>query len=53
MSYTLHKKRWIDDRIQRDLDIICEEILKDITPISILLIGAFGRGEGSVFLENL
>jgi len=52
MSYTLHKEKWIEDKIQQDMDIIREEILNVVKPISILLIGSFGRGEGSVLVEN-
>lgn len=50
--YTLHEEKWVDKKIQQDMDIICSEILNIIRPISILLIGSFGRGEGSVFIDK-
>lgn len=52
MSYTLFKEKWVDDKIQQDMDVICQEILKTIRPISILLTGSFGRGEGSVLIRD-
>ena len=45
MRYTSLKEKWVDEKIQQDMDVICEEILKDVKPISILLTGGFGRGE--------
>ena len=47
MSYTQSKDERIDKKIDRDLSIVCEEILKVIKPVSIILFGGFGRGEGS------
>lgn len=44
MSYTLFREKWVDDKIQQDMDVICQEILRAVRPISILLTGAFGRG---------
>jgi predicted nucleotidyltransferase len=32
--------------------IIIEEILKEVKPVSIYLIGSFGREEGSFYLSN-
>jgi hypothetical protein len=32
--------------------IIVEEILKEVKPISIYMIGSFGREEGSFYLSN-
>lgn len=49
-KYTLQNDKKIDTKIQQDMDTICEEILKNSTPISILLTGSFGRGEGSVLV---
>jgi len=37
----------IEERIDHELGIVCQEILKEITPISIILFGGYGRGEGS------
>ena len=50
--YTKHNEQWIDDKIRQDMDTICDEILRSAKPICILLIGSFGRGEGSVFVDN-
>ncbi len=46
MSYTPLKDKRIDDKIDHELQIVCEEILKIIRPVSIILFGGFGRGEG-------
>lgn len=48
MSYTKIKDERIDNKIDLEMRIVCEEILKVIKPISIILFGGFGRGEGSV-----
>ena len=45
MKYTTSKKA--DDRVERDLKIIKEIILKEINPISIIFFGGFGHGNGS------
>lgn len=47
MSYTLLKDERIEKKIDQDMQIICEEILKVIRPVSIILFGGFGKGEGS------
>lgn len=52
MKYTPHTEKWINDKIHHDMQIVCEEILKVVKPISILLIGGFGRGEGSILVRN-
>jgi len=52
MRYTSLKEKWVDEKIQQDMNVICEEILKVVRPISILLTGGFGRGEGSVLIKN-
>lgn len=45
MKYTSSKKA--DEKVQQDLDIIKKIIIKRLSPISIILFGGFGRGEGS------
>jgi len=52
MSYTQLKDERIDNKIDQELSIVCEEILKVIKPISIILFGGFGRGEGSAQVIN-
>ena len=42
----------IDQMINKDMEIITQEIRKIVNPVSIFLIGSFGRGEGSVVLIN-
>lgn len=49
-KFTVNDDKKIEEKIQEDLDIICDEILKNSTPVSILLTGSFGRGEGSVLV---
>jgi hypothetical protein len=51
-TYTVYSEKKIDDTIQADLDIICHEILKNLMPVSILLAGSFGRGEGSILVVD-
>lgn len=52
MSYTQAKDERIENKIDQELKIVCEEILKVIKPISIILFGGFGRGEGSADVHN-
>lgn len=52
MSYTASSDKRIDEKIDRDLKIVIEEILKAVSPISIILFGGFGRGEGSAVVNN-
>jgi len=47
MGYTQVQDDRIDEKIDADLKVVCEEILKIIDPVSIILFGGFGRGEGS------
>lgn len=51
-KYTPYTEKWINDKINSDMQIIREEILKVVKPISIILLGGFGRGEGSVIVRN-
>ncbi len=45
MKYTTSKKA--DEKVEEDLKIIKEIILKEICPIAIILFGGFGHGSGS------
>ena len=42
----------VNEAIQSDLDKITETILSQINPVSIILFGGFGKGEGSVEVLN-
>jgi len=46
MSYTQLKDGRVDKKIEQELKVICEGILEVIKPISIILFGGFGKGEG-------
>ncbi|MGV8151630.1 MAG: hypothetical protein ACP5OG_00980 [Candidatus Nanoarchaeia archaeon] len=46
-KYTVYGKD-ADKKIQAQLDTICKVIVEKLNPISIILIGGFGRGEGSI-----
>src|SRR3989344_9687553 len=50
-KYTVYGKS-VDEKIQIQLNEICKVIVKYVNPISIILIGGFGRGEGSVIFKN-
>lgn len=50
MKYTISKKA--DKKVEQDLEIIQKIILKNLNPISILLFGGFGKGEGSFEIKN-
>jgi|GEM_PF-6870137 len=51
-TFTLHENSDVDRKIQTELDIICEEILSYVRPTTILLAGSFGKGEGSVLIQD-
>lgn len=51
-EYTPRKEKWINDKIDKDMRMVCDAILKVVDPISIILLGGFGRGEGSVVVNN-
>ncbi len=52
-KYTAYNQPWVDEQIKRQLDLAVDIIEKRIKNISsIILVGGFGRGEGSVKLEN-
>ena len=46
MKYT-HNKEY-NEKVENDLRIIKEILIKETNPISIILFGGFGKGEGSV-----
>ncbi len=50
-KYTAYGEK-VDNEIQKQLDKICEVIIKYVKPVSILLIGGFGRGEGSIIYKK-
>jgi hypothetical protein len=51
MKYTFSEEG--DKKVHEDLDIICEEIRKEVPEtISIILTGGFSRGEGAVKIKN-
>ena len=45
MKYTKSKKA--DEKVEKDLKIIKNILVEELKPISIILFGGFGRGEGS------
>ncbi len=50
-KYTAYGKK-VDLEVQKQLDKICKIIVKYTNPISIILIGGFGRGEGSIIYKK-
>lgn len=50
MKYTTSKK--IDKKIEKYIKIINKIIVQELKPISIILIGGFGRGEGSFYKDE-
>ena len=53
MHFTVEKKVNVDERILLDLEKIRELIVENIPNInSLILVGGFARGEGSVLLDN-
>lgn len=50
-KYTVYGKK-VDLEIQKQLDKIIKVIVNHINPLSIILIGGFGRGEGSIIYKN-
>ena len=51
-EYTVYPD-WVDAQIQQHMDIVAEEVVRAVDDIvSILLVGGFGRGEGTVLLED-
>ena len=52
-SFTVHQHPFIDNHIENDLNIIAKSVLEGIKGvISLILVGGFGRGEGSVLIED-
>jgi hypothetical protein len=54
MGYTVHNSEVIDARIERDLQLMKNELVQRFGDriASLILIGGFPRGEGSVLIEN-
>ncbi|MCR4432281.1 MAG: hypothetical protein NUV45_14865 [Tepidanaerobacteraceae bacterium] len=54
MHFTIHHDEQIDKKVRADLDLIKDEVLAFLGEEvhSILLCGGFGRGEGSVVVQN-
>jgi len=53
MSYTVESSSAINSKIEFDLNIVVEKVSTSLSGVhSILLGGGFGRGEGSVVVEN-
>ena len=52
-NFTVHQDPFIDDHIENDLNIIAKSVLERIKGvISLVLVGGFGRGEGSILIEG-
>lgn len=51
MSYTISKKA--DKKIEEQLKKVNEVIIKELNPISIILFGGLGKGEGSLYKGEL
>jgi hypothetical protein len=51
-KYTAIENNSIDQKIATDLQIIVETIRSHMEPEAIILRGSFGRGEGSVLVQN-
>ncbi len=51
-KYTIRDDQMVDQTVQSHLDCIRETTLRYIHPVALLLAGSFGRGEGSVCIEN-
>lgn len=50
-KYTVYPA-WVDKKIYEKLKVVIDEIKGDIPLISLILVGGFGRGEGSVKIEK-
>jgi hypothetical protein len=46
MGYTKSKKA--DEKIRKDLEIVTKRIVQELKPISVILFGGLGKGEGSL-----
>ncbi|MCC7551737.1 MAG: hypothetical protein KO316_09685 [Methanobacterium sp.] len=52
-KYTIYDEEIVDSKIQSQLNVILEQLLKKIPNIqSVVLAGGFGRGEGSVIING-
>lgn len=53
MHFTVHCDPVIDRRIERDLGLIRRRLTAELTAVrALVLVGGFGRGEGSVLLDS-
>jgi len=51
--YTIYPYEWVDARIKENLHLIIDAIRKNVYELTaIILVGGFGRGEGSVKIHN-
>lgn len=51
--FTIHSDSKIDEKIQKDLGIITNDLLQNFKGIlAVYLVGGFGRGEGGVLLDD-
>jgi len=50
MKYTISKKA--DKKVEQDLEIVSKIIIKNLNPVSIILFGGFGKGEGSFEIKD-
>ena len=52
-KYTIHPYEQVDTQIEKDLHLIIDGIRKSVSELTaIILVGGFGRGEGSVRIIN-
>lgn len=51
-TFTMHDDPRVDEKIRKDLENIVAEICATMSPVTILLTGSFGRGEGSVLIRD-
>jgi len=51
-KYTAHDNTFVDALIQEHMDRIVATVIAATSPLSIILRGSFGRGEGSVIIQG-
>lgn len=52
-KYTVYKDEKVDVKVEADLNHIVTKVISSWNSIqSIILVGGFGRGEGSVLVQN-
>jgi hypothetical protein len=52
IRFTDHPNRIAEDRVRSDIDHIVNAVIGAISPRAIILAGSFGRGEGSVHIDD-